>query len=120
MFVTNGQFFVFLACFAFGGISGILFSLFNILKAIIKCNFIRDIIDFFVFVIIALLFVLYQKRMFFPNLRIYMFVGVFLGMICYFKSFNFTLANFVKKIYNNIVINKRRKKNGRTKTQKST
>lgn len=120
MFVSSGQFFVFLACIAFGGLSGIVFILFSPLKRTIKSTIIDNVIDFISMCVIAFLYLLFAKFYKFPSLRAYMIIGVLLGIFCYFKSFNIILAKARKKFYNIIIKYKRRKGNGRTKVKKSS
>lgn len=120
MFITNGQFLVFVACVSFGAFSGILFLPNVIIKQFFNVKLLNYFLDFIVFIIISLLFVIYQNSLKFPSIRGYMIAGCLLGLYSYFKSFNIILANLVKKIYNSIKAHKGRRKNGRTKTQKST
>ncbi len=120
MFVSSGQIFVFLACIAFGGASGFVFTLFSPLKRIVKKMIFINIIDFISMCLIAFLFLIFGNFFNFPSLRAYMIVGVLIGIFCYFKSFNIILAKARKKIYNIIIKNKGRKGNGRTKVEKGS
>lgn len=123
MFVSSGQIFVFIACIAFGGVSGLVFFIISPFKMICKNKIIYAVLDFLCFALITYLFLLFYNRYKFPNLRAYMIIGVFLGLLCYFKSFNIILAKVQKKFYNiikEIKINKGRNKNGRTKAKKSS
>ena len=57
MFVTQNQFFVFIACIAFGGAVGIIFSVFSCVKFFIKNKVLSAIPD-----IIAFIFVEINKK----------------------------------------------------------
>lgn len=110
MFVTKHQFYVFIACIAFGGMGGVLFSIFQTIKFCIKNKLVKATFDVFVFLILAGGYVLYSHLLNFPNIRIYMMAGVFVGIVLYFKSFHIILAKYLKKLYNIIVKNLKRKK----------
>ncbi len=100
MFVSGGQFYVFISCVAFGGMSGILFSFSELIKLKINNDLIRIIPDFIAFIITTGLFIIYSHLLSFPNFRLYMILGSLLGIIIYFKSFHILLANCMKKLYN--------------------
>ena len=110
MFVTKHQFYVFIACISFGGISGLMFSATQTLKYYIKNKLIKVVLDVFVFIALAGGYVLYSHVLKFPNTRIYMLAGVFLGIVLYFKSFHIILAKYLKKLYNIVSKNIKRKK----------
>ena len=121
MFVTHNQFFLFTACFAFGGISGVLFSISSCVKFFIKNLFLKSLPDVLIFLIVAILFVEYSYLMNFSDIRIYMFIGVFAGIFTYFKSLHILLAKFAKKYYNIIkqkAIERRKAKDERIKVKK--
>ena len=80
MFVTANQFYVFLACVGFGGVSGVLFTLSLPFKLLLKQKWVEWIIDFIIFFIIGLLFILYSLRLKFPSLSTYMIFAVFVGI----------------------------------------
>ncbi len=100
MFVTASQFYVFVACVGFGGACGILFTISAIIKTKINNLILRIIPDLVAFLITAMLYCFYAFILCFPNFRIYMTVGVLLGILIYFKSFHILLANLLKKLYN--------------------
>lgn len=121
MFVTKNQIFVFIACVAFGGIGGILFSFSAGIKSFIKNRVLKCLPDLISMLILGAVFCLYSHFLNFPNLRTYMIAGVFIGNVLYFKSFHILLAKCVKKFYNIIEqkINRRRKvKDERIKVKK--
>ena len=118
MFVSKSQFFVFVACIAFGGISGCLLSISAIIKFFIKSKIIKIIPDIIAFSIIATAFFYYAYLLKMPNLRIYLIVGVFLGMVLYFKSLHILLAKNAKKLYNIIKEKLIRLKNDRATKRK--
>lgn len=109
MFVTFNQFFVFLACVAYGGISGILFSIVILIDKATKKKWVKIVLDIFAFLTTAVVYLIYSYKMQFPNLRMYMVAGVLLGIALYLKSFHIMLAKFLKKAYNII---KRKKAKG--------
>jgi len=86
MFVTANQFGVFVACFSLGSICGILFSVSALFKFVIKNRAINWIFDVLAFVVTGFIFVVLSHRLLFPDYRIYMSVGVFVGVIAYLKS----------------------------------
>ena len=100
MFVSKSQFFVFMACVAFGGVSGTLLSVCAAIKFFIKNNLIKIMPDVIAFLSIAVLFFYYAYFIKMPNLRAYMIVGVFIGIALYFKSLHILLAKYAKKLYN--------------------
>lgn len=119
MFVTANQIYVFLACVSFGGCVGILFSLINGLKFLIKKDLFKIVIDVFAFVIIAVLYVVFSYRTKFPSLRLYMITGVLVGIVIYYKSFHRILAKIVKKAYNIIKSKKVKTKDDGRKDKKT-
>lgn len=103
MFVTINQFYIFVACVAIGGISGIFFSVANFVNFLCKKSAINFFADFFAFMLTTLLFVFCAYKLNFPSIRFYMFIGVFVGIFLYNKSFNIILAKIAKKLYNKLV-----------------
>ena len=124
MFVTANQFYVFVACFSFGGAFGVVFNVSNIIKK--PFNKISPIFDVLSFIFMGILFRIYSNLLQFPNFRAYMVVGVVLGVVAYKKSFYIILAKCLQKIYNKIEYKyvilkekkKRKKTNDGTKVQK--
>ncbi len=104
MFVTQNQFFVFIACIAFGSVAGIIFSVFSCVKFFIKNRWLSAIPDIIAFIVVGLLYSVYYFALKFPNLRVYMPIGVFIGITMYFKTFHILLAKYVKKFYNILYI----------------
>ena len=102
MFVTKNQFFIFLACVAFGAVSGTLFSLLRLLTIKIKKKIVKAVFDCVFFIISACGMIAYSFYLNFPSVRAYMIVGDFLGLFLYVKSFHLTLAKVLKMTYNNI------------------
>jgi len=100
MFVSGGQFYVFIACLALGAICGILFSFSAIIKLAINNKFIRIIPDLSAFIITCIIYVTYSFLLKFPSFRVYMAFGVILGIYLYLKSFHIILAKIIKKAYN--------------------
>lgn len=100
MFVTQNQFYVFIACLAFGGATGIIFTLFSIFKFGIKNKYLKCLPDFFAFIIVSALYCVYSHTLKFPSVRAYMIIGVFIGITLYFKSFYIVLAKYIEMLYN--------------------
>ena len=100
MFVSNGQFYVFVACVAFGGITGVLFTFSKIFKNLAKNNFLKIIFDVIAFLVLSFFYILFSNKLCFPSFRTYMVLGVLVGIIIYLKSFHIILAKTLKKIYN--------------------
>ena len=121
MFVTHNQFYVFIACMAFGGVGGVLFSVFFAIKFFIKNAIFKRVIDVLIFILLGIIFVIYSYFMNFSDLRVYMIIGVFVGILMYFKSLHILLAKFFKKHYNIIntkIIRRRKAKDERNKVEK--
>ena len=97
MFVSSGQFFYFIACIGIGAIFGLLISFYKSFKVNKK---IRVSLDVVCSLLCSFCYIFISHSLSFPNLRLYMFFGVFLGMILYFKSINLMLAKILKKLYN--------------------
>lgn len=112
MNVTANQFYVFISCLAFGGVTGIIYSLFGLIKFSVKIKAIKVIEDILFFVIFTAGYIIYSYIMGFPSIRAYMLFGAVLGLYLYGKSFNFILAKSGKMTYN-IINNKLRKKKDR-------
>ena len=108
MFVTHNQIYTFIACLAFGASSGILFSLLSVIKYFISNKYFKTLLDFVTFLCLSISFIYVSYYFEFPNVRVYMLIGVFIGLIGYFKSFHILLAKIVKKGYN-IVVRKMKK-----------
>ena len=118
MFVTNNQLSVFLVCVALGGALGVVFSVSSAIKFFVKFKGVTWVFDFFAFLIVGVLYALIANRLRFPNYRVYMTVGVFIGIFAYLKSFHILLAKSVKKIYNIIKSKVRKVRYDRRKNKK--
>lgn len=103
MFVTKNQFYVFLACLAFGVVSGFVLSFFTCGAKLTKSKIIENLIAVIILTLLGIIFTAYTFIMNFPNFRPYMLIGVFAGILGYFKSFHIILAKFLKKFYNVII-----------------
>ncbi len=118
MFVTSSQIYIFIACVGAGSFIGILFSLSKILKSKINNVMLKSIPDIVAFVIGTVIFILLEYNMNFPNIRLYMFLGVFVGIVAYLKSFHILLAKILKKAYNIIKRKKVKTKDDRCENKK--
>lgn len=122
MFVSKNQFYVLLACIAFGGLSGILLSAINFIGALFKQKIVKFVCSIIALSLIGILYSFYSYKMFFPNVRVYMVVGVLIGIYLYYKSFYIILAKILKKIYNILgqkIKDIKGKKNDRNKSKKN-
>ncbi len=122
MLVTKNQFFVFIACIAFGGFGGLLLSFVNVLSLLLKKKVVNFIFSIVALSIVGVLFSYYSYAMFFPNARVYMIIGVLIGIYLYYKSFYIILAKILKKFYNickQKIINRKGKQNDRNKSKKN-
>lgn len=102
MFVSNGQFYVFLSCVAFGGFCGVLIAISHISKKFIINKIICFFIDLILFVIVSISYVVYSNLLNFPDYRLYMTVGVVLGFVIYMETFHILLAKILKWAYNRL------------------
>ena len=116
MFVTSGQFYVFVACVCFGGCTSILYSISALIKNCISNRLIKSIPDVICFLLIGVLYVLYSHTLNFPNFRVYMIVGILFGIFSYLKSFHILLAKMSKKFYN--IIDKKLRRVKRSKDER--
>lgn len=105
MFITKNQFYIATACIAFGFVFAIILGIFSVVKFFIKDRIIKAILDVVLFVIMAVMFRVYAFMLNFPNVRLYMFLCVFIGILAYFKSLHILLAKNMKKFYNILRIN---------------
>lgn len=117
MFVTAGQFYVFVACVAFGFAAGTLFSAAALVKFFFKSAAVRAIPDVIAFAVAAALYVKFAFLSGFPDFRAYMAAGVFVGIALYLKSLHISLAKICKKFYN-IIKSKSRAKMTESKAKK--
>lgn len=100
MFLTETQFYVFVACTAFGGVCAAIYSFVDNLAKRIKIRTLREIISFLLFLIFAICFAVYSFRLRFPSFRFYQIGGVVFGAYVYYKSLYIILAKTIKKHYN--------------------
>jgi len=109
VFVTKNQFYVFVACLAFGTVLALLYSVVRLVRYVFNSKVLLSAIDLLFLAFSGLLFSYYSHMLFFPNFRPYMLIGVFSGFFGYLKSFHILLAKTIKKFYN-IIVNKIPKK----------
>ncbi len=115
MFVSANQFYVFIACIAFGAVMGVFYSPIIALKRKVKRQIICAFADVLFFALLCVFYAFFSFYSGFPSLRAYMLTGVFAGIILYVKSFNIILAKFAKMIYNKCIksLKKRKTKDDR-------
>ena len=99
MFVSLNQFFIFIASVSIGGISAVIFTFFMPIIALIKNKILRNLLNFFSIIFIGIFYIIASYLLKFPSIRLYMIVGVFVGILLYIKSFHITLAKLFKKVY---------------------
>ena len=126
MFVTSGQFSCFFGAISFGGVFGVLYSLIKGIKRLIKQEKISIIIggalEIIYFIFMSVCFVKYRYYYQYPSIRVYMLLGVILGLVAYAKSFHLLLAKLGFLVYNRInkfILTKKVKLNDGKKVQKS-
>ena len=73
------------------------YGLFDLLRLFIKTKIINDALDVLLFITFAFCFAVFSHVLEFSNLRAYMLFGVFVGFLCYLKSFHILLAKFVHR-----------------------
>ena len=104
MFVTADQAFVFIACVAYGGTFGVLFTVSAAVKGACVNTWAGVAADIAAFTVFAVGFAVFGFYMGFPSYRLYMSVGAMAGIALYMKSLHITLAKFSEKLYNITVI----------------
>lgn len=115
MFVSSGQFFIFVRCLVFGFFCGLIYLVPSGVKRTSVGIAFNIFVDVFYLFLCSLIFVLYSYLSYFSNLRAYMFLGFFAGFIIECKTFNILLANAFKKMYNILKKKRRKAKNDRIK-----
>lgn len=105
MFVTENQFFIFISCVAFGGVSGVAFTVFDCFKFFLKNPIFRIFPDAVAFLAVTVGYVFYSYYLRFPDFRIYMPIGVLVGIFLYMKSLRLLLAYLLKTVYNKLRVN---------------
>lgn len=120
MFVTKSQIYVFIACVAFGGVSGMLLSVSSMLKFFLGNKILKIMSDVIFCVLISFFYCEYSYCLSFPNFRVYMPLGVFVGIYLYLKSFHIILAKYVKLLYNIFEVKILRLKNVRANKKRQT
>lgn len=122
MFVTQNQFYIFVACLFFGGVTGVLFSISAAVKKCFRIIYLRIIPDMLAFVTVFFLYIIYSYKLNFPDFRPFMAAGVFVGIFLYMKSWHILLAKPAEMLYNIIHIKlkqKKEKKHERIQVQKA-
>lgn len=114
------QAFILLTCILCGAVSGILYDVLYVARIIVcgvdKRNYtVKDKIftffcDLIYFAVFALAFVYMCVCFDFYELRLFMLVGLALGLVIYLKSLHLCIAFLIKKVYNNLNRRIRRKR----------
>lgn len=116
MNISLEQFNVFFVCVSIGCVFGLNMPITNYVKDCIKIQYFKILLDVLMFLVYSIAFIFISYLLRFPNVRIYMFFGVFLGCVIGYKTFNLTLAKLLKRLYNKIKKNKGRTKDERVET----
>lgn len=106
------QFFIFMICLLCGVLSGVVYDVLYIARAVV-CGVeinkytIKDKVflvaaDLLYCIIFAAAFIFLSVMFDFYALRLYMLIGCAIGALLYLKSFHIFVAFFVKKVYNSI------------------
>lgn len=103
MFVSVNQFYYFLECLFLGVLAGIIYEIWFFIKLFFRSKTLKNILDFFFFPVLCLLYLKGSEIFYFPNFRTYMFAGVVLGFILYFLSFHKILAKLSELVYNKTI-----------------
>lgn len=100
MFVTFGQFYIFLGLIAYGAVSGVAYSVFSTVKFMVKNKIFNIISDVLFFILFSIGYVCFSVYYGLPSLRLYMPLSALFGLLLYMKSCGIVLANTAKKLYN--------------------
>ena len=126
------QAFILLICILCGAVSGILYDVLYVARVIVcgvdkRSYTVKDKIftffcDLIYFVVFALTFIYICVCFDFFEFRLYMFIGLVLGVLIYLKSLHLGIAFLIKKVYNRLDKSIRRKKvsNERRKAQQGS
>ena len=102
MFVTANQFYVFISCVFLGVFLGLPLSFVKFVNFLVKNKILTNVLYVIYFINLSLAYVYFAHALYFPSFRIYMIIGVLLGLFAYMKSLHFILAKLVEKLYNRI------------------
>ncbi len=102
MFATNNQLFIFLSCLSLGIASGVVYEFFYLLKKVVRLKIFKYIFTLIFFIVLSILYVALSVYFEFPSFRLYMYIGVLLGLVIYIKSFHYFIAILLKKGYNKL------------------
>ena len=118
------QFFIFMTCMLCGIVSGVVYDVLFIARAVLcgvdkSAYTVKDKIfiiaaDILYCLVFAAGFIFTSVMFDFEGLRLYMLIGCVLGALIYLKSFHLIVAFFCKKVYNGIT-KRKEKSGGRTK-----
>ncbi|MBR2322624.1 MAG: spore cortex biosynthesis protein YabQ [Clostridia bacterium] len=100
MFQSLDQPRVFLACALIGVLSGVYYEPFALFKRFIKKAFVKHVINSVWLTSCSLIFITFGLTYEFPNFRLYMALGVGVGIYLYKLSFHKVIAIFTNKVYN--------------------
>ena len=113
---SANQFTYFVLCVLSGFIGGFFYEPFSLLRKLFKVHkgknrLIGNILDIFFCLTFTILSITTCYLFYFPNFRVYMYLGFGLGVIIYLKSVHRILAIFQKVCYNILekLINKTKK-----------
>ena len=100
MFVSSNQLYYFLLSCSLSVALSPIFTVSSVVKSFIKNKIVRELPDFFAFVVFGVLFSYFSFVLRFPNIRPYILLAAVVGVFAYKKSFHHILAMGCKKLYN--------------------
>lgn len=111
-FISLGQPRVFLCSVFIGVIIGVYYEFFYFTALLFKKNFIKHALKTIWLASSSIIFIILSFAFEFPNVREYMFLGVFLGCLSYKLSFHKVIAILLNRVYNitTITFNKLKKR----------
>ncbi len=103
-FISLAQPRVFLCSTFIGVVIGVYYEIFYFISLFFKNNFIKHSLKTLWLASSSIIFITLSFAFEFPNVREYMFLGVFLGCLLYKLSFHKVIAILLNRVYNIITI----------------
>ncbi len=102
---------------AFSGIvAGVLYEFFYLLRRLVKLRALKIFFDVLFFLLFAVIFIFVSVVFNFPQMRVFMVLGAFLGFSIYICTFHRIVAFLIEKLYNIFKILFKNLKNGEKST----
>lgn len=104
---TSNQFTVFALCLFVGFVSGVVYEAFAFGRFLLGCKkgkqkVLGAALDILFFIAFACVCTTFAYTFRFPNFRVYIWIGYFLGLILYLKTLHQIVAFFENMCYNGI------------------